>query len=284
MNLPKIHIHVLSVIFGKNRYSKQASIEQLFRKKMSEDDTKGNLDIPTSDTLSSTLKVLFIHGGGYRVNRDLSQQPFAKYLESHFENTHIENMKNTSLFEQCIRQQTKAIIEYKPHLIVCKSQGGPTLFQLLHRGIWRGPSVLCCPAIVPGIDDTKFVNDVPFLVVSGSKDVAVPLSRIDHIMEVNKQFVQNNTVDKCIVDDDHGLLTLLDDEKCVEDNLYNQIDKCWNMYLNMDINERRPIHKFATDKMPQYEDNTENNTDWFRKSKKNQGNDNESDSCSCIIL
>ena len=241
------------------------------------------MSLPTSDTLSSTLKVLFIHGGGYRVNSDLSKQPFAQYLESHFENTHIENMKNTSLFEQCIRQQTKAIIEYKPHLIVCKSQGGPTLFQLLHRGIWRGPSVLCCPAIVPGIDNTKLVHDVPFLIVSGSNDVAVPLSRIDHIIKDNQQFVDNNTVDKCIVDDDHGLLTLLDDEKCPDNNLYNQIEKCWNMYLNMNVDERRSIDKFTTDKIPQYDKNTENNTDWFRKSNKSNENDTN-DTCSCIIL
>ena len=215
--------------------------------KSEEEDTK--ISIPTTETLSSTLKVLFIHGGGWGKNRVLSQQPFAKYLESHFENTHIENMKNTSEFEKCIRQQTTAIIKYKPHLIVCKSQGGPTLFQLIHRNIWKGPSILCCPAIVPGIDNVKLLNNVPFIIVSGSKDVAVPLSRIDHIMNTNKQFVENNTLKKIIVDDNHGLLTLLNDEQCKENNLYKIIEKCWNMYLDINENKRRNINEFSANKV-----------------------------------
>ena len=103
---------------------------------MEEEEKKLDIALPTPETLSSSLKVLFIHGGGYGKGRDLAKQPFAKYLESHFNNTHIEHMENTSKFESCIRQQTEAIIKYKPHLIVCKSQGGPTLFQLLHRNIF----------------------------------------------------------------------------------------------------------------------------------------------------
>eukprot|EP01084_Bolivina_argentea_P184085 317563_1 len=240
--------------------------------------------LPSSQTLSSSLRVLFIHGGGWGANRDLSKQPFAKYLESHFHNTHIENMKNTGLFEACIRQQTGAIIKYKPHLIVCKSQGGPTLFQLLHRKIWNGPSVLCCPAVVPGIDNVKLVSDAPFLIVSGSNDVAVPVSRINWIMEENKEFVNKGTIQTCIVDDDHGLNTLLDDEQCPDNNLYNQIEKCWNMYLNMDVDKRRHIDNFAADKMPVYDENTENNTDWFRKKKPSNQNNNENTNCCCNIL
>ena len=48
-----------------------------------------------------------------------------------------------------------------------------------------------------------------------------------------------------IIGDEHGLLTLLDDENSPQHNLYNQIDKCYNMYLNMDKNQRRDIDKFT---------------------------------------
>ena len=248
-----------------------------------------NGNLPTLKTLSSSLRVLFIHGGGWKINTNLSEQPFAKYLQSHFSQTHVENMTNTGLFEQCIRQQTAAIIQFKPHLIVCKSQGGPTLLQLLHRGIWRGPSVLCCPAIVPGIDDVSLVSDVPFLIVSGSKDIAVPLSHIDYIMQSNQAFVDNGTVQKCIVEDDHGLLTLLNDEQCKENNLYRQIERCWSMYLSMDENERRSVDKFTTAEIPKYDQNTENNTDWFREQSKSKAitskdDDDTGRSCSCRVL
>ena len=37
------------------------------------------------------------------------------------------------------------------------------------------------------------------------------------------------------------------------------------MYLTMDKNQRRDIDKFITNTMHQYQANSENNTDWFKK-------------------
>lgn len=44
-------------------------------------------------------------------------------------------------------QPTKsAILEYKPHLIIASSWGGAIAYELLKHGIWRGPTILLCPA------------------------------------------------------------------------------------------------------------------------------------------
>ena len=244
-----------------------------------------------NDPLCKSLKVLFIHGGGYAKNRDLSKQPFAKYLESHFDNTHIEHMTNTGLFEVCIRQQAKAIVNYKPDLIVCKSQGGPTLFQLWHRKIWHGPSILCCPAVVPGIDNLQFIdydnndnkecNDVSILIVNGSKDVAVPMDRIESILSNNKIMYQNNLLRKVVVNDDHGLLTLLDDDN--DTHLFQLIKECWNNYINIPDHIRRKKNKFCIDTIPPDMIKMEDNQDWFNSSKPNHVNNDINKNC-CIIL
>ena len=71
------------------------------------------------------------------------------------------------------------------------------------------------------------MNDVPFVIVSDDKDVAVPCSRILHIMEVNKELFDNGTLETHkVVGDDHELLTLLDDENSPQHNLYNKINEC----------------------------------------------------------
>ena len=60
--------------------------------------------------MSNSLKVLFIHGGGWHIDQDLADQPFSHYLRKHFpQSFHVESMANTSLFEACIMQQAKAI-------------------------------------------------------------------------------------------------------------------------------------------------------------------------------
>ena len=85
--------------------------------------------------------------------------------------------------------------------------------------------------------------------------------RIEYILETNAKFVDNKTVDKIIVEDDHSLLTLLDDTKSI--NLYMLIEKCWSMFLKIDTNQRRKIQMFSATKVPDYKGVSDTNTDWF---------------------
>ncbi|ETO15253.1 hypothetical protein RFI_22113 [Reticulomyxa filosa] len=236
------------------------------------------------------LRILFIHGGGWGVNRDLSKQPFAQYLREHYKNFHCEVMTNTSEFEKCVRTQIHAIVAFQPHVIVCKSQGGPTLLQLLHRSIfffkkkkniphlkiytyntkkkknlsleiWCGPSVLCCPAVVRSIDNFAFSSEAPFLVVSGTKDVAVPVKVVNDLVAHNQELIDKYAnVDKIFVDDGHGLNCLLNDDDPV--NLGFCISKVWSMYLHMAPQVRRPLDKFSVSQVPiQYVDIDPKSTD-----------------------
>lgn len=94
-------------------------------------------------------------------------------------------MKNTSDFEECVKQQVAAIRSFKPDVVIGKSQGGPTIMRLIHDKVWNGPSIICCGALVPGIDNFKLPPHVPFLIVNGSKDIAVSVSIGQMLKEVN---------------------------------------------------------------------------------------------------
>jgi len=172
-------------------------------------------DILNSDKtnlMSNSLKVLFIHGGGWHIDQDLADQPFSHYLRKHFpQSFHVESMANTSLFEACIMQQAKAIQKFQPDIVVGKSQGGPTIFQLINRGYWRGPSVLCCPAVVRGFDEVKLPKDVPFIICMGNQDIAVK-TEIGHWIKSQNP---NDNVRLVFVDGGHDLSCLLEDSNAI---------------------------------------------------------------------
>ena len=52
---------------------------------------------------------------------------------------------NASL-EQCVEMQRRAIEQYRPDVVVGSSWGGAVATELLKRDMWRGPTVLLCPA------------------------------------------------------------------------------------------------------------------------------------------
>jgi len=179
---------------------------------------------------AKNLRVLFIHGGGSGKGRDLSRQAFAKYLQKRYSHVHVEHMLDTTNFEACIDQQAQAIQRFHPHVIVTKSQGGPIIMELMQRGYWLGPSVLCCAALIPNWDDFTLPPGVPFILLNGSKDVAVPLQVAHHLIEVNKNLEQN--IKLVVVEDGHALKTVLHDETA-RPNLYSLVCQVWDMRLKV---------------------------------------------------
>jgi len=168
---------------------------------------------------------LFIHGGGYGVGRDLTQQPFADYLRSHFTEFHMEHMVDTSNWQACLQQQADAIQTFKPDVVIGKSQGGPTIMQLIHQQCWKGPSILCCPALVPGIDNFQLPPRIPVIVVVGSEDKAVPVRIGEKFLETNKDLKKN--IKLYTVHAGHGLTCLTNDNESV--TLKTLIHEVWEM-------------------------------------------------------
>lgn len=174
--------------------------------------------------MTEELRVLFIHGGGYATDRDLTKQKFSVYLSSKFKNFHCEHMTNTSDGPRCIKEQIQAISKFKPDLIVTKSQGGSLILELIHKGFWNGPTVMCCPAIILGIDDFTLPENVPFIALFGEDDVAVPVVRSEVLKMKNEKIGDNLEV--IIIKDNHSLRTVCDDNN--EINLKYLVDRCWN--------------------------------------------------------
>jgi len=176
------------------------------------------------------LRILFIHGGGYGVGRDLTQQPFAEYLRLHFPNFHMEHMTDTSNWQACLQQQADAIRKFRPDIVIGKSQGGPTILQLIHQQCWKGPSILCCPALVPGIDNFQLPPHIPVIVVVGSEDRAVPVRIGEKFLEVNVQYKQN--IKLYTVHAGHGLKCLCEENEPI--TLTTLINEVWAMRLKVE--------------------------------------------------
>eukprot|EP01126_Amoeba_proteus_P023847 TRINITY_DN2397_c0_g1_i5.p1 TRINITY_DN2397_c0_g1~~TRINITY_DN2397_c0_g1_i5.p1 ORF type:complete len:150 (-),score=19.59 TRINITY_DN2397_c0_g1_i5:91-540(-) len=138
-------------------------------------------------------------------------------------------MTDTSDFEACIDQQARAIRKFRPHVVVGKSQG-PIILKLLQRGHWNGPSILCCAACVPGIDNFTLPAHVPFLIVNGSEDIAVPTSVGESLVSENKKL--GESVKLIIVKDGHYLNCLLDDT--FHPNLSELVSDVWQMRLEVE--------------------------------------------------
>ena len=85
------------------------------------------------------LRVLFVHGGRASDSRDTRQSPFALYLSARFENFAMRCVRHTSDFEHSISEHAEEIESFHPDVVVGRSQGGPTILELVHRGLWRGP-------------------------------------------------------------------------------------------------------------------------------------------------
>lgn len=53
--------------------------------------------------------------------------------------------------ERCLQVQAEAIRAFKPDVVVASSWGAAVAQLALARGVWRGPTVLMCPALGKGL-------------------------------------------------------------------------------------------------------------------------------------
>ena len=188
------------------------------------------------------LRVMFIHGGGSTDVSDREQEPFARYLRARYDQFSMKAVRHTSDFESVIRTHAEEARRFKPDIIVGRSQGGPTILELMHRGIWCGPAVLCCPAIVPIVDDhlMRLPDSLPLLIVTGASDEQVPLTRVEDLYAANRARLQGGCA-LIVVQDTHALCSLLNDAKPVPHldgshgadpacgTLGQMIQACWEM-------------------------------------------------------
>jgi predicted esterase len=170
-------------------------------------------DAPSSHR-DTELRVMFIHGGGSKDGDDRENEPFARYLRARFERFSMRAVRHTSDFELVVRTHAEEAARFQPDVIVGQSQGGPTMLELMHRGLWHGPSVLCCPASVPTVDDhlQRLPDDVPLLIATGDADEQVPLQRVQALHSANQARLQQG-LGLVVVADAHALCSLLHDGK-----------------------------------------------------------------------
>ncbi|RUS32880.1 hypothetical protein BC938DRAFT_473941, partial [Jimgerdemannia flammicorona] len=84
----------------------------------------------------------------------------------------------TTDFDADITQQENAIATFKPDCVIGSSYGGNIAITMLHRGTWRGPTILLAAAFVKnGLDDPEIwlPKDVPITLIHGTRDNVVDI-------------------------------------------------------------------------------------------------------------
>jgi len=172
----------------------------------------GTFPVKPSDEQDSSLRVMFIHGGGSTDGLDRTHDPYAVYLRARFQHFTMRSVRQTSDFELVVRTHAEEAATFRPDVIVGQSQGGPTILELMHRGLWQGPSVICCPALVDGVDDhlLHLLDNVPILLVTGRLDQQVPLHRVQSLHAANSARLAGG-LGLIVVEDIHSLCSLCND-------------------------------------------------------------------------
>ncbi len=123
------------------------------------------------------------------------------------------------IFRRCVALLHRALVAWKPQLLVGSSFGGAVALELMRAGVWRGPTLLLAQASLlaqrragilrPGAE-ARLPPDVDVLLVHGTRDEVVPLadSRILAASSRRARLVE--------VDDGHGLESLLEGERLAD--------------------------------------------------------------------
>ncbi len=106
-------------------------------------------------------------------------------------------------FQKSVAVQERALQQHAIDVVLGSSYGGAVALELLHRGVWNGPTVLLCPAhqLVAkrsgrALPSTSLGSHV--CVVHGNRDETVPISD-------SRALVQGAAATLIEVDDDHRL-------------------------------------------------------------------------------
>lgn len=168
---------------------------------------------PSLGCKTDSFSVQYVHGGGSTSTTDRTQDPFAIYLRARLERFGMREIRMTHAFEQAIEQHAEEIRALKPDILIGRSQGGPTILELVKRGHWNGPIMLCCPAMVDGIDEhiMDLPRGFPVIVVAGVVDEQVNIHTLKRFYKRNKDRLQGG-LKFVSVKDIHCLQSLLNDE------------------------------------------------------------------------
>lgn len=150
--------------------------------------------------MRDTVRVQFIHGlEGH------PQGTKALFLAERFE-ARTPSM-NTSDLEGSIETQALALQSFRPDVLVGSSFGGAVAVALLSRGLWRGATVLLCPAAeLIGVEPT-LPPGVAVTVVQGVDDDIVPMAHSEALAATGTP----ELVRLVRVRDGHRLQTIVDD-------------------------------------------------------------------------
>lgn len=151
------------------------------------------------------MRVLFMHG-----LESSPQGNKALYLARHFE-AHTPAM-DTGDFQACLAQQTAAIAEFRPDVVIGSSFGGALAVLMLVRGAWTGPTLLLAQASARFDPTLELPADVPVLLVHGTRDDVIDI-------EGSRRLARTGTPERVRlveVDDGHRLESLLATDRLAE--------------------------------------------------------------------
>ena len=150
-------------------------------------------------------RVQFIHG--------LEGSPSgakARLFAAHF-TTPTPSM-NTKDFEACVDVHEREIGSFRPDVLIGSSFGGGIALELLHRGVWTGPTLLLAQAAVRIGKRTTIPVGRRVWVVHGTQDEMIDVND-------SRQLAQTGTpalVRLIEVDDHHSLHAMVADGRLVE--------------------------------------------------------------------
>lgn len=121
----------------------------------------------------------------------------------------VKALVTRRVLERSVEVQRRQLELGRPDVVLGSSFGGAVSLELLRRGLWRGPTVLLCPAHErvtergwqrphPGFAGVPDEVVAGVLVVHGTKDETVPL-------EHSRRLVSGTRARLLVVDDDHRL-------------------------------------------------------------------------------
>jgi len=113
----------------------------------------------------------------------------------------------------------KSCGESFPHLLFGCSRGGKLVGEVLSRGLWKGPVLLCSAMGTAAVCDAASGSDLPILILHGSKDGTNPIHRV-------REDVKMHGKAKVVVfeGEGHDLVSLNDSAKLVV-----QLNKVFSM-------------------------------------------------------
>mmetsp|Transcript_68765 Transcript_68765/g.138252 ORF Transcript_68765/g.138252 Transcript_68765/m.138252 type:complete len:354 (-) Transcript_68765:100-1161(-) len=147
-----------------------------------------------------TMRVMFIHGG------ENPETPVPSYLRRRFKQFSMATVKPFHNTQQRVKAHARHLHEFKPDLVVGQGEGAMIILTMIEAEIWRGPSVLLAPDVVPGIDDA--ICSLPQ--EDSKEDSKVPVARVEGLWAWNHSRLRGG-LRVVVVDDCHGLTKVLDD-------------------------------------------------------------------------